>query len=233
MYKVVQIWPGQTVTCLHKISPGHIWTTLYLIFRNFSNSSGSLVLTPFALTVYYWVWKGFARLNNNVPSSRDPGHIVAHNVVSLYGSVNRTSGIKSSTADVAIRIVISCIVRYSKARCLQEEGNCVVRACTCLPVLSVCMKDSVCSCCTRAVPEQETVMSQCIKKSCGLADTHPLLQNIPCLSYTARFISDWRFDFLYIWISQTLTEFTVAAVKFRCSILQTLPNLTQFGVTQF
>jgi hypothetical protein len=29
MYKVVQIWPGQTVTCLHIISPGHIWTTLY------------------------------------------------------------------------------------------------------------------------------------------------------------------------------------------------------------
>jgi hypothetical protein len=27
--KVVQIWPGQTVTCLHTISPGHIWTTLY------------------------------------------------------------------------------------------------------------------------------------------------------------------------------------------------------------
>jgi hypothetical protein len=30
MYKVVQIWPGQTVTCLHTISPGHIWTTLYI-----------------------------------------------------------------------------------------------------------------------------------------------------------------------------------------------------------
>jgi hypothetical protein len=29
-YKVVQIWPGQTVTCLHKNSPGHIWTTLYM-----------------------------------------------------------------------------------------------------------------------------------------------------------------------------------------------------------
>ena len=29
MYKVVQIWPGQTVTCLHTNSPGHIWTTLY------------------------------------------------------------------------------------------------------------------------------------------------------------------------------------------------------------
>jgi hypothetical protein len=31
MYKVVQIWPGQTVTCLHTISSGHIWTTLYVI----------------------------------------------------------------------------------------------------------------------------------------------------------------------------------------------------------
>ena len=28
---MVQIWPGQTVTCLHTISPGHIWTTLYLL----------------------------------------------------------------------------------------------------------------------------------------------------------------------------------------------------------
>jgi hypothetical protein len=28
LYKVVQIWPGQTVTCLHTISPGRIWTTL-------------------------------------------------------------------------------------------------------------------------------------------------------------------------------------------------------------
>jgi hypothetical protein len=27
-YKVVQIWPGQTVTCLHTNSPSHIWTTL-------------------------------------------------------------------------------------------------------------------------------------------------------------------------------------------------------------
>jgi hypothetical protein len=30
LYKVVQIWPGQTVTCLHTNSPGHIWTTLYI-----------------------------------------------------------------------------------------------------------------------------------------------------------------------------------------------------------
>jgi hypothetical protein len=30
LYNVVQIWPGQTVTCLHTNSPGHIWTTLYI-----------------------------------------------------------------------------------------------------------------------------------------------------------------------------------------------------------
>jgi hypothetical protein len=30
IYKVVQIWPGQTVTYLHTNSPGHIWTTLYM-----------------------------------------------------------------------------------------------------------------------------------------------------------------------------------------------------------
>jgi hypothetical protein len=34
IYKVVQIWPGQTVTCLHTISPGHIWTTLYIHLAN-------------------------------------------------------------------------------------------------------------------------------------------------------------------------------------------------------
>ena len=28
-YKVVQIWTGQTVTCLHTNSTGHIWITLY------------------------------------------------------------------------------------------------------------------------------------------------------------------------------------------------------------
>jgi hypothetical protein len=36
MYKVVQIWPGQTVTCLHTISPGHIWTTLYIQHTRFN-----------------------------------------------------------------------------------------------------------------------------------------------------------------------------------------------------
>jgi hypothetical protein len=33
MYKVVQIWPGQTVTSLHTIRPGHIWTTLYILTK--------------------------------------------------------------------------------------------------------------------------------------------------------------------------------------------------------
>jgi hypothetical protein len=31
VYKVVQIWPGKTVTCLLTNSPGHIWTTLYIV----------------------------------------------------------------------------------------------------------------------------------------------------------------------------------------------------------
>jgi hypothetical protein len=31
IYKVIQIWPGQTVTCLHKNRPGHIWTTVYIM----------------------------------------------------------------------------------------------------------------------------------------------------------------------------------------------------------
>ena len=33
IYKVVQIWPGQSVTCLHTNSHGHIWTTLYYWVR--------------------------------------------------------------------------------------------------------------------------------------------------------------------------------------------------------
>jgi hypothetical protein len=36
---VVQIWPGQTVTCLHTNSPGHIWTTLYFT-DNWRNTCG-------------------------------------------------------------------------------------------------------------------------------------------------------------------------------------------------
>jgi hypothetical protein len=31
IHKVVQIWPGQTVTCLHTNRPGYSWTTLYIV----------------------------------------------------------------------------------------------------------------------------------------------------------------------------------------------------------
>jgi hypothetical protein len=33
LYKVVQILPAQTVTCLHTNIPGHIWTTLYIVHK--------------------------------------------------------------------------------------------------------------------------------------------------------------------------------------------------------
>jgi hypothetical protein len=46
--KVVQIWPGQTVTCLHTNSPGHIWTTLYnqeerVILHNYGRDGHSVI----------------------------------------------------------------------------------------------------------------------------------------------------------------------------------------------
>ena len=46
-YKVVQIWPGQTVTCLHTNRPGHIWTTLYIAVC-FEHSNCALPETPLA-----------------------------------------------------------------------------------------------------------------------------------------------------------------------------------------
>jgi hypothetical protein len=52
MYKVVQIWPGQTVTYLHTISPGHIWTTLYIHYTVVSR------LIIFMYYIYYkYSWK--------------------------------------------------------------------------------------------------------------------------------------------------------------------------------
>ena len=59
MYKVVQIWPGQTVTCLHTNRPGHIWTTLYVcmhsnmsVFQRRMNCS--VVSIGFYLQPYHW-----------------------------------------------------------------------------------------------------------------------------------------------------------------------------------
>ena len=48
-YKVVQIWPGQTVACLHTNSPGHIWTTLYFNQFNIIRYSDILVTVNYLL----------------------------------------------------------------------------------------------------------------------------------------------------------------------------------------
>jgi hypothetical protein len=39
-YKVVQIWPGQSVTYLHTNSPGHVWTILYTELIRFMRRFG-------------------------------------------------------------------------------------------------------------------------------------------------------------------------------------------------
>jgi hypothetical protein len=51
-YRVVQIWPGQTVTCLHTNSPGHIWTTLYMprFWLQESESKSSILCFSYSIT---------------------------------------------------------------------------------------------------------------------------------------------------------------------------------------
>jgi hypothetical protein len=44
IYKVVQIWPGQNVTCLHTNNPGHIWTTLYHIWYIYILTTKTLII---------------------------------------------------------------------------------------------------------------------------------------------------------------------------------------------
>jgi hypothetical protein len=51
MYKVVQIWPGQTVTCLHTNRPGHIWTTLYICALSMFEVFGFDILVA-----VIWMW---------------------------------------------------------------------------------------------------------------------------------------------------------------------------------
>jgi hypothetical protein len=53
IHKVVQIWPGQTVTCWHTNSPGHIWTTLYIIFTYFY----PIILFHFYLDIENTWWR--------------------------------------------------------------------------------------------------------------------------------------------------------------------------------
>ena len=55
MYKVVQIWPGQTVTCLHTISPGHIWTTLYVKTQHWGRVRVTILAVKKS-TKYYMFW---------------------------------------------------------------------------------------------------------------------------------------------------------------------------------
>jgi hypothetical protein len=51
---VVQIWPGQTVTCLHTNRPGHIWTTLYLLL---CHSNNGFLNAPHCCVILYVHWR--------------------------------------------------------------------------------------------------------------------------------------------------------------------------------
>ena len=68
LYKVVQIWPGQTVTCLHTNSPGHIWTTLYFVTRR------QRKWNPFLLfhdnTQRFYITLSYLSINNNTKGRR-------------------------------------------------------------------------------------------------------------------------------------------------------------------
>ena len=58
---MVQIWPGQTVTCLHTISPGHIWTTLYIRHRRGTTIFQSVLWLRYRLhnrRIAFWVHRG-------------------------------------------------------------------------------------------------------------------------------------------------------------------------------
>jgi hypothetical protein len=93
MYKVIQIWPGQTMTCLHTISPGHIWTTLYF---------GQIVIKVLVFCdLTPWRWLFWAETCRRVSWKWMYLHLLefyslSHNVFS--SSVRRTSH-PSSYAD--------------------------------------------------------------------------------------------------------------------------------------
>jgi hypothetical protein len=53
LHKVVQIWPGQTVTCLHTNRPGHIWPTLYFHREPFYRSTPLLYSRSGLHCAYY------------------------------------------------------------------------------------------------------------------------------------------------------------------------------------
>ena len=63
---MVQIWPGQTVTCLHTNSPGHIWTTLY-IYQ--SNTGNLFILVSLHQSGFmsFWLFKSSVPVSRKIP----------------------------------------------------------------------------------------------------------------------------------------------------------------------
>jgi hypothetical protein len=63
LYKMVQIWPGQTVTSLHTNSRGHIWTTLYFQF-NWPLFTARLAPQTLPILAVQWVYTFSSQLPN-------------------------------------------------------------------------------------------------------------------------------------------------------------------------
>ena len=52
LYKVVQIWPGLIYIVYTQISPGHIWTTLYIVQFFYTSYNVFIHCTMFLYIVY-------------------------------------------------------------------------------------------------------------------------------------------------------------------------------------
>jgi hypothetical protein len=73
-YKVVQIWPGQTVTCLHTKRPGHIWTTLYLRKCRIRTTKKRYII--FIRQVDICTWNGLTR--DYIRTAKSCGEILSY-----------------------------------------------------------------------------------------------------------------------------------------------------------
>ena len=114
---MVQIWPGQTVTCLHTNSPGHIWTTLY-----------SQICCVDINDVYFVRWSGmrcwtvshFLCLNTVLCSSESSSLFWLRYYTSFVGSVAlyhssawrfiKFSVIKRDVAEWCGQLAFSCLM---------------------------------------------------------------------------------------------------------------------------
>ena len=91
IYKVVQIWPGQTVTCLHTISPGHIWTTLYYYYYYYYYFRGSGVfLRTLSFLSYKRSSPDFMLPGGSLPHSKGPPpvHVLSQIDPSYFSSIH-------------------------------------------------------------------------------------------------------------------------------------------------